>query len=639
MAAATLGDRGTTINRVRLRGASGLDPLSARLRAGHAIEQVADCVALPAASILCVRRLRDPQPGRVGLAGWHSPPPEWARAVAETLAGLARRAARPADGVVAADAEAVIFDDRAQMLACLAADWCRGSIAANWWWRALVGGSRDAEAVLRAWRQQPAYVAAAIEEAARFGFATPFVRRLAERDTAVLLEAMVDSHGLPRRLLATDRFDAHTVHAGEGASMIALRAVGAARPADSAVPPPWRDLVPEALASGLRVDQQLLLGVALTVRRDAARARDPIFAPDVVRWRAGLDAIVNAPAARVADAAPASDPASAWPESATNAVPSESPPLGAAPAAVHAQGGEPNLRDERQEPEWERHGSPSTMSHETRANGAIAADDIHGEHGAPLPCPRIASVAVETELGGLFYLLNLALALGLYGDFTAPLHPRLDLSIWRFIALVGGALLRGRRRRDPVWPLLAELAGPETSPARGIAEWRLDPAWLTAFPETRTWRWSADADRVRVRHPAGFDVLDIERSAGRSAADQVRDEIDRYRPLRSIRVVHRPRMGETKKRQTKAATDAVLKRWTRWQARYARARLARALGVPRGRAGELLCRHRARVSLSLTHVDVAFSLADLPIAIRLSGLDRDPGWIPAADRIVSFRYE
>jgi hypothetical protein len=38
-------------------------------------------------------------------------------------------------------------------------------------------------------------------------------------------------------------------------------------------------------------------------------------------------------------------------------------------------------------------------------------------------------------------------------------------------------------------------------------------------------------------------------------------------------------------------------------------------------------------------VDVAFFLADLPIPIRLSGLDRDPGWIPAADRIVSFRYD
>ena len=42
---------------------------------------------------------------------------------------------------------------------------------------------------------------------------------------------------------------------------------------------------------------------------------------------------------------------------------------------------------------------------------------------------------------------------------------------------------------------------------------------------------------------------------------------------------------------------------------------------------------------SPTHVDVMFSLAELPIELRLSGLDRDPGWIPAADRVVAFHYD
>ena len=32
------------------------------------------------------------------------------------------------------------------------------------------------------------------------------------------------------------------------------------------------------------------------------------------------------------------------------------------------------------------------------------------------------------------------------------------------------------------------------------------------------------------------------------------------------------------------------------------------------------------------------SLAALPIAIRLAGLDRDPGWIPAAGHAVAFRF-
>ena len=32
--------------------------------------------------------------------------------------------------------------------------------------------------------------------------------------------------------------------------------------------------------------------------------------------------------------------------------------------------------------------------------------------------------------------LNVALALGLYGDFTEPLKPGVDLSPWDFVALV-----------------------------------------------------------------------------------------------------------------------------------------------------------------------------------------------------------
>jgi hypothetical protein len=189
---------------VRLHGVAGVDALSAELRAGRAIALVADAVTLPAGAILCVRRLRDPRPHRVSLAAGQAPPAEWARAVAETLADLARRAARPARGPAGADAEAVIFDDRAQMLACLAADWCRGSIAAWWWWRALIGTSSDAEAIVRAWRQYPAHIAAAVEEAARLGVAAAFVRRLPERATAMLLDAVVAAHGLRRQLTSRE---------------------------------------------------------------------------------------------------------------------------------------------------------------------------------------------------------------------------------------------------------------------------------------------------------------------------------------------------------------------------------------------------------------------------------------------------
>jgi hypothetical protein len=45
------------------------------------------------------------------------------------------------------------------------------------------------------------------------------------------------------------------------------------------------------------------------------------------------------------------------------------------------------------------------------------------------------------------------------------------------------------------------------------------------------------------------------------------------------------------------------------------------------------------VFITPTHVDVALRLADLPLQVRFAGLDRTPGWIPAAGRFVAFHFE
>jgi hypothetical protein len=40
-----------------------------------------------------------------------------------------------------------------------------------------------------------------------------------------------------------------------------------------------------------------------------------------------------------------------------------------------------------------------------------------------------------------------------------------------------------------------------------------------------------------------------------------------------------------------------------------------------------------------TRVDVRYALADHPFEIRRAGLDRDPGWIPAAGRRLHFHFD
>lgn len=80
--------------------------------------------------------------------------------------------------------------------------------------------------------------------------------------------------------------------------------------------------------------------------------------------------------------------------------------------------------------------------------------------------------------------------------------------------------------------------------------------------------------------------------------------------------------------------------WTAWLLPYVQARLRAAMAgnVPRA-PGPLLCRQPARILITPAHLHVTFALETLPIQVRLSGLDRDPGWIPAAGRAVTFAFE
>jgi hypothetical protein len=76
--------------------------------------------------------------------------------------------------------------------------------------------------------------------------------------------------------------------------------------------------------------------------------------------------------------------------------------------------------------------------------------------------------------------------------------------------------------------------------------------------------------------------------------------------------------------------------------RAARRRVGRRAHLEdRGTGGALafLCRRPGRITLTPVRLRAEFALADHPLAIRVAGLDRDPGWVPALGRVVEFSYE
>lgn len=247
---------------------------------------------------------------------------------------------------------------------------------------------------------------------------------------------------------------------------------------------------------------------------------------------------------------------------------------------------------------------------------------------------------IETRYGGLFHLVNLALFLELYGDFTSPSEPGIALSIWDFVALLGRRLGGEGVETDPLWPLLAELAGrgEGQSPGEDFAApdaWRVPVEWLRMFPLQDGWTWTTQGADFRVRlqliHPARFLVLDVPLEG--EAEQQLARELELYAGVFGGTLQRAARPYKLRGRDTNAL-------WVERLHAFVRARLRRALGiVDAKRAARLVCERHASVFVTTTHLDIVMRLAELPFEVRVAGLDRDPGWVPAAGRFIAFHFE
>jgi len=648
--------------------------LLARLRAESALAGATLYPSdLPGSAVVVLRRLTDPLPGMLSLRGpSRLPPPAWRHALDARIAEIARRAARPSRGAVPPDAEAIVFADRSELLACLARDWLAGELGSRWWWRSLFPRRDFVESVLRAWLESPQYVPAALELLAEQAMAAAFVAKIGGDASARVTRKLLQAFALTELCSLLDSpSDISDIRDG-----VTTRTVKDARrqlvfPPRAALPPdqepPWHRWAPEAENLSLALAQRLLLGLGLGLRRAPAAVRTKQFAELTAVW---LNALRSARAkearplilmGEIPDAdetrgLPSPSVVTPPPAPLSAGFPAERiaaatlAPAGASPAPAYAPR-EPALqkparrvrfgaasRTEHLEPAA---AAPIYASSSSRAEDAklVGSPASKAQPAAPAPALQaVMEASVDTALGGLFYLINLGLFLELYGDFTSPRRPGIELGIWDFVALLGERMLGPEIRGDNVWALLARLAGRDQDGEFGChfdapSEWRIAPAWLAPFVTYRgVWRWWVDDERLRVRHQAGFLVTDLPREKCMPMT-QVSREVRTYRKAVRFRLAHDPKCKSGRR-------QGGVKRWLGWLVPYVLARLERALGMPDGQVlVERLLRSAARVRVSPTHVDVTYNLAELPIEIRLAVLDRNPGWVPSAGRYIAFHYE
>ena len=579
-------------------------------------------IGLPRRAVLIVRRLTAAAPlGRPGFTP----------AVEAALRDSLSRAARPARDGGVGQADAMLFDDEVELAAWLIGGRARNDPpAARWWWPAVLRGRPPAAwwrtEVLPRGDLMPRIIA---RLAAR-GLAEPWLTELDDAQLDLALGAIVHAHALdptcvedrlgvrPRRPPAKHASSVQALH-------VLLRKV------------------PELVASRLSGSARRLLAVALTVRRDAPQARGARFAATLE----ALDALIPGSDPWLTERSPVMDhPADVTPKlkSPASRMPSRS--VAAKPTlAARPEGG---LETERREinapplnggataaltPEavpvlapWSPY-EPTVFSPSVPGPAPKAADAREAEAVVPV---RRATVG----FGGLFYLLNALLGLELYSDFSQPRGRNLALSPWDLLAMLGARWFGPVFAADPVSAVLADLAGrdPRQSPGAGFVA---PKAWITPRDWLRPWEppatvigW-AGRRRLVLWHPAGFAIADAPRRPGRNGRDQLAS-LARRAGLAATTIVTASRAP--------ARLGRGRDRWLNLLGLYLSARLARALGVDAVDAPDLICRHPAVLEARDGALDIHLALADLPLVVRIAGLDRDPGWIPAVGLKPTFHF-
>jgi hypothetical protein len=652
------------VARVRVRGAA--DALRVRGRVEAALIDLApSALGLTPRAVLIVRHVAPPRRLRVSTT---SSKDDFASDVRTCLQDVARRAQRAWLNPDAARADAVLFADEAELVACLVRDWLRGAVAGHWWWRAVLG-----DIGVERWLRDNALgrgevLVPALSLLTSCGDAVPWAARCSDADAERAAASIAHSYALrlaeaaptavaPRSATGGARARA-TPDAERGASVdrsVALHQLIVT--------------VPELRAAVLGVPQRRLLALALVVSRAPAWARTPQLA-------AAMQMIGRVGPTRPEVAA------SAEPD-VTVTVMHETPshehrdPLATAPRfadrktlmveAVSMLSGHDRLPTSECDPEavQQPQGSrepPRKPSLPDSVDRAPSAEPWRPLPAIPIPSagelPRPVDSArgpltegaaarmpfvpdtlrVRTEFGGVFYLLNAALALELYADFTTPRTQGLALSPWDLLALVGRAWFGTSFVRDPVWRVLAALAGRAGHDVPATAfdaprEWVLPDSWLIPWERPDVARVDATRLRLRVLHPVGFVLYDVARSATLPPSTQARMLCDTSPQLRGVRLVPAsPPRGRASRRSHTS-------RWLHWLLDYLRARLALALradastDIPR-----IICAYPADIAITSTAVDVHLTLAELPLSIRIAGLDRNAGWIPAAGRSLNFHF-
>ncbi|MER5528002.1 hypothetical protein ABT075_26010 [Streptomyces sp. NPDC002677] len=539
--------------------------------------------SVPDRSVLVIRRL--------------SVPAAQPRTVRDRVAALRGSAARPALGPTAPDCQAVVFSDEVEAMTCLTADLGAGRAADRWYWPAEIRrGVRSAGAgttLARIWLDRPAWVPATLAQLGRSspgfpGCAERAISLLSEAQARAVIDAVLTAFHAPEtrtgatgaRIGATAESAGIEVGAGPvstGAGAVSAGTVNAAERLLAPAPERLSALAPYRPQpdAALRPAGRALLALGLTLADTPWAARDGRLAREVDDLLRLTDPAAPDPAGPYVHAAPDRTGAPATSPIARQRA--DAPP----DFGLTASDRPPSARSAaravpRPDPAGPRPTAGTAGS--ARRPAEVPADDRPDSCPAGTPRPPDAiGTPTPARRRAQARTSGESAAVGKAARGGTVVESRFATLFYAVNLMTWLDLPR------------ADAHGPDSGPASGWATLEALGAWLL---------------------PDAF-----------ATGPQTRDREDRD-PIWRI-------LAELDGRDPPAPTPLRLDGIT-------------------GRLRDLLERHRltpeafarpGTLVIGRTHVDVVLGLHQIDLAARSSGLDQDPGWVPALGRIIAFHYE
>jgi hypothetical protein len=645
------------VEHVRLKRAPVQGPV-ARLRLSHLLSSATlKPPAMPPSAILFVRAMADPLPGRItnGFAPGSLASAEWETAAQNSLGQFYRRAARPMWGPVAPNAEAVLFADYAEMLACLAGDFVVGRASA-WWWRSLqrpIPGRSAGSSWMSAWMERPLYVPAALDHLEARQQAAAVLDGIAPSDAWNLLMTALREFDLPALMISRGPLSGPVqanftpveespenavppVETHEGRRQSVATAIHAATTIHRL---PWEPDVSQASTPvELGYERRALLGIGLLLRRAPHVASTTAFALRFRAWVRAEESRGHAIAQESAVSEVSRDGNhDSWEHSESRSAHSSIPDKAGPPLPEEPP--QPAQRQNESAPgqtiasESDRFQPIKAVTHSKVIDypvhqirpilSPVLAQDLPAPTPAVTP-PRDWADGDTTRAGGILYLIHLLRQAELLRHFDTGLGGWALLELLARCLLDDSPVLEG----DAIWAALAHLDGRDP---RLPAGWEFKPQHVYTAPESWLKHVAEPSRFVRFRSRGvehwvgeGFLVLDSDEVV-MPAGSPLRMSSLRLRGLRQAARV----------RPVGISVSPELRRFLHFLLPYARWRLNNAL---RGSSLRDALLRTGRLYVTPTHVDLVMPMDETRVPVRLAGLDANPSWVPALGRVINFHF-